>query len=37
MEVSGQLHATAASPPEKKSPVHNGEEGEWDLELVWAW
>jgi hypothetical protein len=30
MEVSGQLHALVASPPEKEPPVLTGWEVEWD-------
>jgi hypothetical protein len=35
MEVSGQLHAPAALPPGKESPVPSGEEAGWATELVW--
>jgi hypothetical protein len=36
MEVSGQLHAPAALPPEKEPVVPIGEEAEWAPEPFWT-
>jgi hypothetical protein len=36
MEVRGMLHATAALPPGKDTPVPIGYETGWVPELVWA-
>jgi hypothetical protein len=35
MEVSGQLHAPAALPPEKKPPEPIGQNARWAPEPVW--
>jgi len=35
MEVSGLLHAPAASPPGKHLPIPIGYEAEWVQEPVW--
>jgi len=34
IEVSGQVHATAALPPEKEPPVPIGKDAGWDPEQV---
>jgi hypothetical protein len=36
MEVSGQLHAPAALPPGKETPVSTGYEAEWAPEPFWT-
>jgi hypothetical protein len=36
MEASGQLHASAALPPEKESVVHIGWKTGWEPEPVWT-
>jgi hypothetical protein len=36
LEVSGQLHAPAALPPEKEPPILIGEEAGWAPEPVWT-
>jgi hypothetical protein len=36
MEVSGELHAPAALPPEKEPPVSIGQEAGWAPKPVWT-
>jgi hypothetical protein len=36
MEVSGQLHTSAALTPGNKHPVHIGQEAGWAPKSVWA-
>jgi hypothetical protein len=36
MEVSGQFHVPAASPPRKEPPVPIGQEAGWTPEPVWT-
>jgi hypothetical protein len=36
MEMSGQLHAPAALPPEKETVVSIGQEARWAPESVWT-
>jgi hypothetical protein len=35
MDVSGQLHATAALPPQKEPPVPIEYKAGWAIEVVW--
>jgi len=37
MEVCDQLHALAASPPQKEPMVPTGQDTQWAPELVWMW
>jgi hypothetical protein len=37
MEVSGQIHTSAALPLGKEPAIPIGEEAGWDPESVWSW